>query len=99
MTCSSLASPLTGDLGNTTHLLSDLGTEEPAGAARTDRPRVDLLGVTPHKVTEGALVRNLLVALDRSHLVERLDVRTQTAVHAQNALVDDLETRTECTRR
>ena len=43
---------------------ADLAAKEPSGAAGADVPRLDLLGVGPHQVAEGPLVRDLLDALD-----------------------------------
>ena len=49
-------------------LCRDARAEEPARAARADRPGVDVLGVAPHEVAEGALVGDLANALDGAHL-------------------------------
>ena len=42
----------------------DLRSEEPSGASRTDRPRLDFLRVWPHEIAEGTFVWDLLVAID-----------------------------------
>lgn len=59
----------------TPYLVCDLGAKEPTSAARADGPGVHVLWVRPHQVTEGALVRDLLVAFDGADLVQSLDVR------------------------
>lgn len=70
-----------------------LFAEQPAGAARTLRPAVDVLRIGPDQVAEGALVGDLLVAVDVADLVERADLGAETAVYAENILVDDLLSR------
>lgn len=75
-------------------VVGDARAKQPAGAARTVRPRLDrVLGVGPDQVAEGALVRDLLVAVDHADLVERSDVGAEAAVHAQHVFVDQLQRR------
>lgn len=62
----------------------DLGAEQPAGASRADRPRVNILGVRPHQIAEGALVGHLHPALNQTNLVEGLDLWAETAMDAEN---------------
>lgn len=69
------------------YLISNLGAEQPAGTSRTDCPGVHILGIWPHKITKGPLVRNLLVAFDGSDLVQSLDVRWKTTVDTQDLLI------------
>lgn len=57
-------------------VVGDEGAEQPAGPARTLRPVFHVLGVGPHQVAEGALVRDFLVPIYRADLVERLDLGT-----------------------
>mmetsp|Transcript_67384 Transcript_67384/g.140410 ORF Transcript_67384/g.140410 Transcript_67384/m.140410 type:complete len:256 (-) Transcript_67384:555-1322(-) len=64
------------------------GAEEPPGPSRADGPILNVLGVRPHQIAEGALVGDLLLAVDEAHLVERDDVRRQPPVHAQHAPVN-----------
>jgi len=67
----------------------DFRSEEPARAPRTRRPRVHVFRIRPDQIAEGALVRDLLVPLDRSNLVQRLDVRRKAAVNAEDLIVYD----------
>ena len=55
-------------------LSGDLGAEQPAGASRADSPSVDVLGIGPHQIAEGALVRHFHSALDQANLVKGLDL-------------------------
>ena len=70
-------------------LRRDLVTEQPTGATRTDRPRIDVFGVTPHQIAEGALVRDLLGTRNDADLIDRADLGTETAVDAKNGAVDN----------
>ena len=63
--------------------------EEPASAARRQRPRLNVLGVRPHQIREGAFVRQLHPALEQANLVERLDVWRQAGVHAKDLAFND----------
>mmetsp|Transcript_21496 Transcript_21496/g.43067 ORF Transcript_21496/g.43067 Transcript_21496/m.43067 type:complete len:391 (-) Transcript_21496:60-1232(-) len=64
--------------------------EHVARPPRGDLPGVrDVLRVAPHEVAEGALVRDLLLAVDGAHLVEGADVGGEAAVDAEDAAVDD----------
>ncbi len=60
---------------------TDLGAEEPASAARRYGPGLDVLGVAPHEVAEGALVRYLTHPLYRPHL--RTPCTTSTSAKHQ----------------
>ena len=51
-----------------------LGTEEPASTTGRDRPCVDVLGVGPHQVAEGTLMRHLHAAVNQADLVKGLDL-------------------------
>ena len=66
-----------------------LATEEPAGATRRYGPRVDVFGIGPDEVAEGALVGYFLVAFDDAYLIECLDFGREAAVHAQYRAVYD----------
>ena len=70
-------------------LVGDLVPEQPAGAARANGPRLNVLRVAPHQIAEGALVGDLLGAGDDTDLVDGADLRAQAAVHAEDGPVDD----------
>lgn len=55
-------------------LSGDLGAEQPAGTSRADSPSVDVLGIGPHQIAEGALVRHFHSTLDQANLVKGLDL-------------------------
>ena len=68
-------------------LRGDLGAKQPAGPTGGDRPVLHLLRVGPDQVTEGALVRDLLVPLNQPDLVEGPDVRREPAVDTEDLAV------------
>lgn len=53
-------------------------------------PVFHVLGIGPHQITEGAFVGYLAVALNCPYLIQRYNLRTEPAMHAQHALVNDL---------
>lgn len=67
----------------------DLVAKQPTSATRTDSPCVDVFRVTPHKIAEGTLMRNLLSPRNDADLVNRADLGTKTAVDAKNGTVND----------
>ena len=67
----------------------NLVAEQPAGAARAHGPGVDVLGIAPYQVAEGALVRYLLGSRNDADLVNGPDFRTQPAMHTQDGAVDN----------
>lgn len=81
-----------GDQTNVVYLVKFLGhfrAEEPAGTTRGHSPRLDLLRVGPHEVTEGALVRDLHFAVDESNLIERLNLGRKSAMDAEDFSFDN----------
>jgi hypothetical protein len=54
--------------GHAPYLLGDPCPKEPACAARVDSPLLNLGGVRPHEVAERALVRDLLITVQRPNL-------------------------------
>ena len=54
-----------------------------------DAPAVHLLGVRPHEVRHGSVVRHLLLSADGTDLVQCVDCRREAAVHAEHFIVDD----------
>jgi hypothetical protein len=70
--------------------MRDARAKQPAGAPRTHGPRVHLLGVGPDEVAEGALIWDLLIALQSLDLVQSVDFGREAAVDAQHAPVDHL---------
>jgi len=70
-------------------LFDDVGAKEVARAARREAPPVNVLGVGPHEVAHGALVRHLDLAVQHADLVQRVDGGRQAAVHAEDAVLDE----------
>jgi len=70
-------------------LLCDLGAEEPTGSSRADLPSLNFLGIRPHQIAEGALMRNLLVSGDGSDLIDGADVRREASVDTENLAVNE----------
>lgn len=78
------------NIGNTSYLISNLGAKQPACTSWTNSPGVHILWIRPHKITEGPLVWNLLVAFDGADLVQSLDVRWKTTMDTQDLLIYQL---------
>ena len=78
------------NLDNTAYLISNFGAKQPASTSWTDSPGVHILRIWPHKITEGPLVGNLLVAFDGANLVQSFDVRWKTTVDTQDLLIYQL---------
>lgn len=70
-------------------LCRDLVSKQPTSATWTDSPCIDVFWITPHKIAESALMRDLLGARNDADLVNRADLGTETAVDAENGTVDN----------
>mmetsp|Transcript_3210 Transcript_3210/g.13928 ORF Transcript_3210/g.13928 Transcript_3210/m.13928 type:complete len:312 (+) Transcript_3210:1674-2609(+) len=70
-------------------LLRDVLTERVPRASRGDAPAAPVVGVGPQQVAHRAVVRYLLLPVDRPYLVDGCDRRGESAVHAEDAVVDD----------
>lgn len=69
--------------------LDDLTTEEVTSATRRHHPSGDIIGVTPHQVAHGTVVRNLLFTVDLADFIQSGDRRGKTTVHAENPFVNN----------
>lgn len=74
---------------NMVELAGNLIAKQPARAPRRNSPGLDVLGIAPHEVAEGALVGDFLGAGDDADLVEGADFGAEAAVHAEDLAVDD----------
>jgi hypothetical protein len=74
---------------NMVKLGCDLITKEPASATRRNSPSVDVLGVTPDKITEGTLMRNLLSTSNDADLINSADFRAESSVNAEDLTIND----------
>ena len=63
--------------------------EEVSGTPGGQPPPVDLLGVAPHQVAHGTVVRYLLLPIDDAYLIEGVHARAQSAVHREYPVLDD----------
>ena len=70
-------------------LLHDLASEEIASATRTDHPPWNVIGVGPHEITHGSIVRNLLFAINHSDLIQSAYRWRQAAMDAEDFVVND----------
>lgn len=70
-------------------VVGDLRPEHPAGSPGVDGPVLDVFGIRPHQVAEGALVRDLNLPIDGTDLVDGLDLGAEAAVDAEDLVVDD----------
>jgi hypothetical protein len=67
----------------------NLVAKQPTSTARADCPCVDIFWITPYKIAEGTLVRDLLGAGDDTDLVDGPDLGAETAVYTENGAVND----------
>lgn len=70
-------------------LCRNLVSEQPSSSTRADGPRINVLGITPHKITEGTLMRNLLCTSNNADLVDGADLRRQSTVYTEYFAIDD----------
>ncbi len=67
----------------------DLGTKHPTGSTLRRSPLFNILGIGPHEVAKGTLVRDFLVAVEQADLIDRGEARGKAAVDAEDPVVDD----------
>ena len=60
-----------------------------ASASRAYTPALNFLRVAPHEIAHWSFMRHLLFSIDRLDLIESVDVRAQTAMHAKHLFVND----------
>ena len=67
----------------------DFGSEQPASSSRRHSPSLNVLWVGPHEVAEWSFVRNFHSSVDKSHLIDGLDLWGESSVDAENLSFDD----------
>jgi len=70
-------------------LSCNLITKEPASTTGRNCPSLNILRVTPDKVTESTLMRYLLSTSNNTDLVNGANLRAEATVNAQNLTVND----------
>jgi hypothetical protein len=68
--------------------LGNVLAESVACATRRYSPAAPVVWVGPKKVTHGTLMRNFLYTVERSNVIEGVDARRQTAVQAEDLVVN-----------
>jgi hypothetical protein len=67
----------------------DAFAKQISGASGRQLPATrNVFRVTPNKIAKGALVRNFLIAVNRTDLIERANIWTETSVNAQDLFVN-----------
>lgn len=64
----------------------------PKGVTSTtgrDTPAASVVGITPEQITHGSLMRNFLDPIQRANVVQSIDGGTQTAVQAEDLVLDE----------
>lgn len=74
------------------YLIGDLCSKQPASSSRADGPRVHIFRIRPHQVAKRSFVRDLLVPLNGSDLVQGLNVWGETSVDTQDLFIQQLKT-------
>lgn len=77
------------------YLIRDFCTKQPAGTSRADGPRVHVFRIRPHEITKRSFVRDFLVPLDGSNLVQSLNVWGETSVDTQDLFIQQLRNKKE----
>mmetsp|Transcript_2475 Transcript_2475/g.5709 ORF Transcript_2475/g.5709 Transcript_2475/m.5709 type:complete len:382 (+) Transcript_2475:167-1312(+) len=67
----------------------DVSTKQVPGPTWTEAPPIDLLGIGPHEIAHGAIVGNLLLAVDNAYLIQSVDAGTEPAVDGKYLVLDD----------
>jgi len=69
--------------------IGDVLAEDVAGATRRDSPRDPILRVGPDEVADRAVVGHLVEAVQFTHIVQRVELRGEASVNAEDLVVDD----------
>ena len=77
-----------GEFVGVVELLGNVLSEGVAGASRRDAPAAAVIGVGPKQVAHGALVRDLLEAIELSNIVERIGGGREPAVQTEETIFD-----------
>jgi len=67
----------------------DIGSEKEASSTRRKTPARNIIRIGPEQVAHGSVMRNLLLSIYSPNLIDSLQHRTQAAVDAKDAAVDD----------
>ena len=78
-----------GDVVDVIELGRNLGSEEPSSASWGHCPRLDILGIRPHKIAEWTLVRDLHSSVNQSNLINGLDFGRKSSMNAENFSLDN----------
>lgn len=73
----------------------NLRSEKPPSSPWTDGPTVNFFWIAPNKITEGSFVRNFLIPLDKSNLIQCSNIWGQSPVDTKNRLVNECGDREE----
>ena len=63
--------------------------ESEAGSSRRYTPAVSVVRVRPEQVAHGSFVRHLDLPVDGAYLIERVQIRREPAMQAENLVFDD----------
>jgi hypothetical protein len=74
---------------NVIKLRGNLVTEKPASTTGRNGPGLDILRITPDKVTESTLMRDLLSTSNHADLINGADLRAEATVNTQNLTIND----------
>lgn len=85
--CSSLQSHQQGVI----YLICDFCSKQPASSSRADGPRVHIFRIRPHQVAKRSFVRDFLVPLNGSNLVQGLNVWGEASVDTQDLFIQQLK--------
>ena len=78
-----------GNVIDVVELGGDLGSKQPSSASGRHSPCFDVLWIGPHEIAEWTLMRDLHSSVNKSHLVDGLDLRREASVDAEDFTFDN----------
>jgi hypothetical protein len=70
-------------------LLHNVSSKEIPRSSWTDTPTCDLIRVAPHEVAHGSIMRNLLLSIQVSNVIQSIDRWREASMDAENLIIND----------
>ena len=67
----------------------DFGSEQPSSSSRRHSPSLNVLRIGPHEVAEWSFVWDFHPSVDKSHLIDGLNLWGESTVDAENLTFDN----------
>ena len=69
--------------------VNNVSTKEISSTSRADTPSADVIGVAPHKVTHGSIVRHFLLTVEATDFIQGVDGGRKTSMNTKDFVVND----------